>query len=245
MVPANRSCEFGCLTYSQGVAFGPLNRVGASRGGGAGADVVTMDVLRKGIIEIRPVPPQKFLNLVRRFSYSRETGSRLSSQFEPEILAGSERVGTLGLYCCDNLNAVLSYAHTELVHRPGAFEARLDVVLALPHCRGLGLGSLMMSAFFQNAIDALGDRLAHCSTIALHPSVVRHVTRLGFQNLGEGQAPLYSMSVDDQNRSGFDSAVRLDYRRRLRALRQDCGQCMLRSYAKPWCVEEAAEGVPR
>lgn len=192
--------------------------------------------MRKGVIEVRPVDPQEFLKLVRRHSFSEETGSRLSSQFESEIRAESGRVGTLGLYCCENLNAVLSYAHTELVHHPGAYEARLDVVLTLPHCRGLGLGSLMMSAFFQHSIEVLGDGLAHCSTIALHPSVVQYVTRLGFHNLGEGQAPLYSMSIDSENRPEFEAAVRLDYQRRMRVLRQDCGQCMMRSYTKPWCV---------
>ena len=202
---------------------------------------LSMNALRKGIIEVQPVDPQEFLKLVRRHSFSKETGSRLSSQFESEIRAGSDRVGTLGLYACQNLNAVLSYAHTELVHRPGAYEARLDVVLTLPHSRGLGLGSLMMSAFFQHSIDVLGEGLAHCSTIALHPSVVQYVTRLGFHDLGEGQAPLYSMSIDDENRADFEAAVRLDYQRRMRVLRQDCGVCLMRSYTKPWCVADSEE----
>jgi hypothetical protein len=107
-----------------------------------------MKALRKGLIEVRPIDPQYFLQLVRRHSFSKETGSRLSSQFEAEIRAEATRIGTLGLYCCEDLCSVLSYAHTELVHRPGHYEARLDVVLTLPHCRGLGLGGLMMAAFF-------------------------------------------------------------------------------------------------
>lgn len=200
-----------------------------------------MNALRKGVIEVLPVDPQEFLKLVRRHSYSDETGSRLSSQFESEIRAESGRVGTMGVYCCGNLNSVLSYAHTELVHRAGHFEARLDVVLTLPHCRGLGMGALMMAAFFQNSIDALGERLAHCSTIALHPSVVQYVTRLGFTNPGEGQAPLYSMPIHAENRDEFEAEVRLDYQRRMRALRQDCASCMHRDYTKPWCLPNSEE----
>jgi len=207
------------------------------------AEEVGVATSRKGELEFGPIDPAEFMQLVRKHSFSEETGSNLSSQYEAELSNSAERVGVLGFHSCGRLVGAISYAHTELPFRPSFYEARLDVVVTLPHCRGLGIGALLMSGLFLHSIEELGERLVHYSTIALHPSVVKFVSHFGFSGISEWQAPLYSLEIDEGNRSAFAAGAREEYDKRLRRLKLQCIKCMHKSWSTPWCVPDPRENL--
>ncbi|MFT7485329.1 MAG: GNAT superfamily N-acetyltransferase [Candidatus Paceibacteria bacterium] len=192
--------------------------------------------LRKGLVELRPMESADFLPLLYRHSKSKETGSRIRSQYEKEFKERSDAVGTLGLYCCEEVVGGITFSHRPFPYEPEFFSARLDTVLTVPKFRGMGLGRILMSGLFLHSVETLGDKLHRYSTVALHPSVEHFVKDLGFEGLEESDTPLYAIDLGDKDRRDeFESNVRRAYSLSLQSVREQCMVCMHRPWSPVWC----------
>lgn len=192
--------------------------------------------LRQADLKVKPVNSELYLKMVRTQAQS-EAGS-VKSQYVEELQRGDSSVGALGLWACGQIVGAASYGVIQLPRDPDKVSGRIDVVVTPIHCRKRGIGALLMASLVEKFLQDFGSGLTHFSTIAVHPSVGRCVTKLGFEPVS-GDVPLFRIRIDDDNRSLLTKRVNLMIRKTLSALRAECVRCQKFRWHQPWCVPEA------
>lgn len=197
--------------------------------------------VRQGRLELRSLDAETFLRRVRQHGASEAAPGGIESQYEQELLAGDPRVAILALHACDKLVGALSYATLSLRNEPGTVGGRIDVVLTDPHCRGLGIARLLMSALFVRFVDTHGERLRSFSVIAAHPVIGRFVAELGFERLETGGSDLYTLQLGAEQVADFGRRADERLTACMSALRRGCVECQRRVWTRPWCRPEEEE----
>ncbi|MFQ5473525.1 MAG: hypothetical protein ACE5FA_11675 [Dehalococcoidia bacterium] len=196
---------------------------------------------RQGILEIVSMDGSSFLRMLRLHGRSEEAGP-VSSQFEKELRGESPDFGVLALRACGHTVGALSYGCLDLPFEPGTVSGRIDVVVTERHCRGLGIGGILMASLFKKLIDEHGDRLRHFSTIAVHPAIVRFVSHFGFRRIEGGETPLYSITLNEATRQEFALQSERALALAMNRLRQRCLECRRRRWIVPWCTPVETDG---
>ena len=180
----------------------------------------------------------RHLSFLAAHGRSAEVSGRIESQYEARLRASDSSVGAFGMEACGRLVGSLSWGEVVLPSGRG-ISGRLDTVVAIASVRGQGVGAILVAEFVRLMAERFGRRLAHLSTIAMHPGVACAVSRLGFRPEHLGATPLWQVSLRAApvDVVGLASAIR---RRRLAILRQGCLECAKHRWARPWCGERGA-----
>ncbi|OVE81984.1 hypothetical protein BVY03_01670 [bacterium K02(2017)] len=185
-------------------------------------------------LEFGPMDGDQFIKLLKVHAKS-EVGS-VSSQYEKELNEKDESCGVFSLKACDRIIGAISYGLTNLKREPTCVVGRLDTVVTIEECRKNGVGNLLMLSLFDWFIDSHGEKMRGISTMAVHPTVVSCVTKLGFSPPSQyAKAPLYSLSFENISREKFHEQVVKQLREILSHLRLECIKCNKFKWSAPWC----------
>ncbi len=185
-------------------------------------------------IALAPVAGADFLRFVEQTSFDPADKSRIKSQYEKELLAGTEGFGAVGIVACGQLVSAASFG-TVLLPRAGAVSVRIDVVATAPHARGLGLARATVAHLLLDRLDRGEARIDHASVVAVHPLIRRIVESLGFVDARMGTSfPVLQTTLDDAGREKLRAELQRQKSLALQHVRTECARCSLRRRG-PWC----------
>jgi GNAT superfamily N-acetyltransferase len=193
-------------------------------------------LLRQAALDLIDVAPETFLGMVHHHTASDAAEFGLHSQYDKELRRGDPNVRVLGLSACGTLVGAVSFASHDLRLEPDTVGGRIDVVVTEPHCRGLGVGSLLIASAAQRLAAVHGQRLRHLSTIAVHPTIAHLVEQLGFERVPTGKVPLYTRQVCAEHLVDLNRTAEQLLLSSLRSLRAQCIDCRRNAWLKPWCL---------
>jgi GNAT superfamily N-acetyltransferase len=196
--------------------------------------------LGQAALDLIDVDPETFLGMVHHHTASDATEGGLHSQYEKELRRGDPSVRVLGLSACGTLVGAVSFGSHDLRLEPDTIGGRIDVVVTKPHCRGLGVGSVLVAVAAQRLVAVHGERLRHLSTIAVHPTIASLAEQLGFERVPTGKVPLYTREISAEQLVDLTTTAEQLLVSSLQSLRAQCIDCKRKAWVKPWCLPEPA-----
>ncbi len=193
-------------------------------------------VLRQAALEFVDVDAETFLRMVRHRTSSDAAKGGVRSQYEAQLARGDSSVQVLGLTACGTLVGAVSVGLVDLRLKPDTVGGRIDIVVTEPHCRGLGVGGVLVAAAIQRLITDHGPRLRHLSTIAVHPAIAHMVENLEFIRVPTGDVPLYARDVEEATIAALSKRASTLLSSSLRSLRLRCVDCRRKQWSEPWCL---------
>jgi GNAT superfamily N-acetyltransferase len=193
-------------------------------------------LLRQAALDLIDVDPETFLGMVHHNTASDAAERGLHSQYERELRRGDPNVRVLGLSACGTLVGAVSFGSHDLRLEPDTIGGRIDVVVTEPHCRGLGVGSVLVAAAAQRLAEIHGERLRHLSTIAVHPTIANLVEHLGFERVPTGKVPLYTRQLSAEHLVELTGTAEQLLQSSLQSLRVQCIDCKRKAWVKRWCL---------